>query len=77
MTEFINYNLSWKVIDLKFGLLYCVCCNMCGDFLIPGFIISGFFLIHLTVILARLRNIVNHTRDFIIKVLLSGLHCIV
>ena len=50
-------------VDFKFGLLDCVRYN--GDFVIPGFVISGFCSIHFTVTLAGLKNIVCYTGDFV------------
>ena len=51
-------------VYFKFGLLDCVRYN--GDFVIPGFVISGFCSIRFTgITLAGLKNIVLNTGDFV------------
>ena len=51
-------------VDFTFGLLDCVRYNK--DFVISGFVISRFCSIHFTATLARLKNIVRYTEDFVI-----------
>ena len=51
-------------VDFTFGLLDCVRYNK--DFVTSRFIISRFCSIHFTVTLARLKNIVCYTEDFVI-----------
>lgn len=56
-------------VEFWFGLLVCVC--YIRDFVIPGCFILGYCSIHFTVSLARLKDIVRFTGDFV----KSGLHC--
>ena len=51
-------------VDFTFGLLDCVRYN--EDFIILRFIISRFSSLHFTVTLARLKNVVRYTKDFVI-----------
>ena len=61
MMTFIHY----IGVDYTFGLLNCVHEDNV-DFIISRFVISRFCSIHFTVTLARLKNIVHFTEDFVI-----------
>ena len=56
--------IRYTGVDFTFGLLDCVRYN--EDFVISKFLISRFCSIHSTVTLARLKNIVCYTDDFVI-----------
>ena len=48
-----------------------------GDFVIPGFVVSGFCSIHFTITLAGLMNTVHNSGDFVIPgFVVSGFQCI-
>ena len=51
-------------VHFTFGLLDCARYN--EDFVISRFVISRLCSIHFTVTLARLKNIVRYTEDFVI-----------
>ena len=51
-------------VDFTFGVIDCV--RYIEDFVISRFVISRFCSIHFSVSLARLKNIVRYTEDFVI-----------
>ena len=60
MLTFIRY----IEVYFTFGLLDCVRYNV--DFVKSRFVISRFYSIHFTVILAGLKKLVRYTEDFVI-----------